>query len=252
MKRTWIVVGSVVTVVVLVFSTSQAVGLLAHEEVTETATFAAAGLDRLFVDNANGSVEVDGSATAEEITVVADISHGLQRTRHTAEVIDGALQVRDSCPFFSTWCTVHYRITVPARFAVRAASDNGWVTLRDLDGPVDVGSDNGRVELVRLTGDVLASSDNGSITGTALGSDVVLANSDNGRVELTFAEPPVRVEVDSDNGRIEIVVPDTDDTYLVDASSDNGSTDIGVRTDPASDRTIVADADNGSVTLRYP
>lgn len=252
MQRTWIVAGSIVTALAVAWTTSQAVSVLAHEEITRTRTFPVDGVERLHVRNGDGRVEIDGSATAREITVVAEISHGLQRTRHSAEVRDGELRVRSSCPILSTWCSVHYRITVPASMAVVADSSNGRVVVRDVDGPVLARSDNGRVEIVRLGGDVEASSDNGRVTGTGLRSAVVVADSDNGRVELTFAEPPTRVDASSDNGRVEVVVPDTADTYAVVASSDNGSTDIGVRTDPASDRTIHADSDNGSVTVRYP
>ena len=47
-------------------------------------------------------------------------------------------------------------------------------------------------------------------------------------------------------------MPDDDDAYRVDVRHRHGSTDIGVRTDPASDRSITAHTDNGSVTVRYP
>jgi DUF4097 and DUF4098 domain-containing protein YvlB len=81
---------------------------------------------------------------------------------------------------------------------------------------------------------------------------VVAADSDNGRVSLAFASAPTTVTATSDNGRVEVVVPDTADTYRVDAQTDTGSTDVGVRTDPTSDRSITAETDNGSVSVRYP
>lgn len=251
MKRTWLVAGSIVTVIAIAFGTSQAVGLLAHEEVTETETFPTDGVERLRVATDSGSIEIEGG-DVEEITVVAEISHGFQRTRHQADVEDGTLVVDSDCPIFSQWCSVDYRITVPADVDVVASSSNGRITVRDLTGDVDVDGDNGRVELVRLTGSITASTDNGRLEGTGLRSQHVDVDSDNGRVTLTFAEPPSAVTATSDNGRVEVVVPDTTDTYRVRATTDDGDNDVGVRTDPDSDRTITIDTDNGDVDVRYP
>ena len=92
----------------------------------------------------------------------------------------------------------------------------------------------------------------GSVIGTGLRSAAVDADSDNGSVRLTFAEPPRNVEATTDNGSVEVVVPDDDTTYLVDIDSQHGSTDIGVRTDPDSDRLVRGRTQNGNVTVRYP
>lgn len=251
MHRAWIVLGSILTVGAIGFGTAQAVSLLAHEETTETATFAAADITELDIASANGTIEIDGG-DVEEITVVAEISHGLRPTGHRARVEGSRLVIRGSCPFLSTWCATHYRITVPAGLTVDASTDNGRLSISDVTGTVLADSDNGRVELVRLTGDVIASTDNGRLVGTGLRSGSVDVDSDNGSVSLTFAAPPSIVSATSDNGRVEVVVPDTTDTYRVDLQTDDGATDVGVRTDPASDRSIHAESDNGSVTVRYP
>lgn len=251
MKRAWIVVGSILTVGVIGFGTAQAVSLLAHEEETETSTFAAGDVTELDIAAGNGSIEIVGD-DVERITVVAEISHGLRRTEHRAELEGTTLVVRSSCSWLSTWCSVDYRVTVPTDLLITADADNGHLTIRDITADVVADSDNGSVELVRLSGVVRATSDNGRVTGTGLRSSSVEADTDNGRVSLTFAEPPQSVIATSDNGRVEVVVPDTTDTYLVEAQTDNGSTDVGIRTDPDSDRTIHAATDNGSVTVRYP
>jgi hypothetical protein len=251
MKRAWIVVGSILTVGVIGFSTANAVSLLAHDEDVETSTFAAGDVTELDIDASNGSIEIVGD-DVERITVVAEISHGLRPTRHRAEVEGSTLVVRSSCTWIPIWCGVDYHVTVPADLLITASADNGRLTVRDITGDVTADSDNGSVELVRLSGVVRASSDNGRVTGTGLRSPSIEADTDNGRVSLTFAESPTTVIATSDNGRVEVVVPDTTDTYLVEAQTDNGSTDVGVRTDPESDRTILAATDNGSVTVRYP
>jgi hypothetical protein len=251
MRRAWIIVGSLITVVALGFATLNFIGVLAHEELIETADFDAAGLTAVDVAVENGSVEIVGG-DGDEVRLVAEISHGLRRTGHRAEVEGSTLVVRSSCPVLSTWCSVDYRLEVPADLAVTARSDNGRLAIRDVDGPVAVDSDNGSIELTRLSGSVTGSTDNGSLVASGLRSGNVTADSDNGRVSLAFAAAPDDVEATTDNGSVEVVVPDDATTYLVDIDSQHGSTDIGVRTDPDSERLIRGRTQNGNVTVRYP
>jgi hypothetical protein len=250
-RRAWIVGGSLLTIGVLLVWTAQIVSALAHEETTVVDTFPAADIRRLDLRSNNGSVEIQGREV-DEITVTAEISHGLRPTRTRATVDADTLQVRSSCPLLTTWCEVDYRIVVPSDLVVSADTDDGRLILRDLTSDVVATNDNGPVQLTRLSGDIRASTDNGRIQATGLRADVVVARSDNGRVRLQFAEPPNEVKATTDNGRVDVVVPDTADTYRVETRTDNGSTDMTVRTEPGSTRSIVARSDNGDVTVRYP
>jgi hypothetical protein len=250
MHRLWIIIGSLAAVAVLGFGTLNIVSLLAHEEVTERATFDATSIEVIDVDAEHGSVDIVG-VEGDEIRLVAEISHGLRRTSHRAEVEGSRLVLRSSCPWPFTWCHVDYRLEVPVDLAVVVNVDNGHVAIRDIDGPVDVDNDNGSVELIRLRGGVTAGTDNGSIEGTGLESASVLADSDNGGVALAFAAAPTTVQATTDNGSVEIVLPRGDETYRVDVDTSHGGTDVGVRTDPASDRVIVGRTSNGSVRVHY-
>lgn len=247
----WLIAGSVLTLGVLALFTVNVVSLLAHEVVTEVTRVPAAEIHLLDVRNADGKVEVVGGQV-DEITVTAKVSHGLRPTRYRVEVDAGVLVVRSSCPFLSTWCGVDQRITVPADLPIQASSDNGRIMLEDLTGPVTASADNGSLELTRLSGDLNVSSDNGKVDGSGLGSQMVVASSDNGLVRLEFSEPPRNVTAGSSNGQVDIVIPDTPVAYRVVAESSNGDTDVGVRTDPSSERTIVATSSNGRVKVRYP
>lgn len=254
-RQAWIIGGSVLTVVALLGATTNAIDFASREKETITDEVDAAGLVALELDVDSGSVEIVGTDT-DVVRLEVELQHGLRQTGHSVEVEERAegdvLHVRSSCPLFSQWCDADYRIEVPSGLAVRATVDDGRLTVRDVDGSVEVDGDDGSIELVRLTGDIVASTDNGSVVATGLRSQVVDADSDNGSVRLTFAEPPRRVEATTENGQVEVVVPDDDTTYLVDIDTDHGSTDIGVRTDPDSDRLIVGRTNNGSVTVRYP
>src|SRR5690606_35579019 len=129
-----------------------------------TDSFEAAGLAGGDVRTSNGSIEVVASEEATRSGIVsleAEISHGLRRTGHRAEVEGDTLVVRSTCPILSQWCEVDYWLEVPADLAVRAGIDIGHLVVRDIEGPVEVDSDNGSVELARLSGDLQASTDNG-------------------------------------------------------------------------------------------
>lgn len=250
-RRAWLVGGSLLAAVGLVVGTARIVGALAHVEETEVATFPAAGVDVLDIRSPQGTIDVRGG-DVDEITVTAEISHGLRPTGHTATVAGGVLRVRASCPLFVAWCEVDYRVEVPAGVDVVASTDDGRLIVRDVTGDVRADGDNGSLELTRLAGDLDVTTGNGRVDATGLRSPSVRAGTENGSVRLEFAEPPAAVEATSRNGRVDVVVPDTPDAYRVDLGTHNGATDVGVRTDPSSDRSVVASTHNGDVTVRYP
>jgi hypothetical protein len=250
-RRAWIVAGSVLAGIALLFGTVQVIGVLARDTTTEQQVFPAEGVRLVDVGVRNGTIEVRGAETSE-ISLTAEIDHGLRRTSHRAAVEGDVLRVRASCPAFGTWCKVDYRLVVPARVAVSVDANNGRLIVRDVTGTVRADGDNGSIELARLSGHVDVSTDNGRVQSSALASEQVVARTRNGQVRLEFAQPPLRVDADSDNGRVDVVLPRTADAYRVDLDTENGSTDVAVRTDPASRRSVEGRTRNGDVTVRYP
>lgn len=252
MRRLWLFVGSLAALAAVLFAAFNVLMLLAHEEVTEQHRFEAAGIASILVHADNGTVEVTGG-DVDEIAVSAEISHGLRRTSHRAEVEGDRLVVRGDCHMaMSYWCRTTYRVTVPADLPVVAEANNGRITLRDLRGDVDADSHNGRIELIRMAGDVTAESRNGRVEATGLRSGRVDARTSNGSVTLTFAAAPTTVEAHSRNGSVEVVVPDGPIAYRVVTDTSFGSVDAAVRTDPQGERSITATTRNGSVRVRYP
>jgi hypothetical protein len=145
------------------------------------------------------------------------------------------LEVTSHCPFsMGRGCGGHVLLVVPAGTEVHA------------------GSSAGSVRAAGLTGSVELSSSAGSVSGTGLRSRDVTAASSAGSTKLAFALPPQRVDASSSAGSVEVVVPRGSAAYLVDAGSSAGSSNVAVRTDPESDRTIRAHSSAGSVTVRYP
>ena len=145
------------------------------------------------------------------------------------------LEVTSHCPFsIGRGCSGHVLLVVPPGTEVHARSSAGSVRATGLTGVVEL------------------SSSAGSVSGTGLRSTEVAASSSAGSTKVAFVAPPRRVDATSSAGSVEVVVPRGSAAYLVDAGSSAGSSNVDVRTDPASDRTIRAHSSAGSVTVRYP
>lgn len=244
----WRLAGAVLTVAAIAWATFNVVSLVAHEERTETDTYAAAGLTVLAIETDTGRVRVTASET-DQVVVRTRISDGLGDSRRTVETIDGELQLSGSCPAVvgGTWCRVGYDVEVPRDLAVTIVADNGSVEVVGVAGALAVDADNGSIELRDVRGPVVASTDNGRVEATALRAATVRADSDNGRVELSFATAPTMVDARSDNGSVVVTVPDTGEAYVVTLDNDDGDQQLDVRVDPTSERQLLLSSDHGAV-----
>ncbi len=199
---------------------------------TSTETYPEA-ISHLVVDSSNGDIVIvateDGALTVERTE-----RYSFRNPEGTAVVDGTTLTLEDGCPgafaaLFSH-CRVDFRITVPAGTEVTVELSNGNI---DVDG---VG---GGVSLI---------CSNGDITGRSLTASVLLADSSNGDIGLSFVSAPERIVADTSNGDIEIVVPD--DTYRIEAETSNGRIEYGVDTDPDAERSITATTSNGDIDIR--
>jgi hypothetical protein len=251
-RAAWLAVGSLAAVVGMLYSTFQVVGVLAHEEHDKTVRVADPAVTVLDVASQGGAIEVIG-ADVDVVRIDAHVSDGIVATEFTNEVVGDRLQVRVRCRMVieNQWCSASLRIVIPRGLEVKIRSWNDSVTVRGVAGRVDAESGDGTVEGESLSGATRLHSDNGSVRASRLRSESIQADSNNGSVRLEFADAPLSAIAGSDNGSVEVAVPRGDEGYAVDISSDNGATDNLVRSDPASERRIVATSNNGSVTVRY-
>jgi hypothetical protein len=248
----WLAAGSVLTIAAFGWGTFNVVDLLAHEVSTVTEVIDAEGVSMIDIDNSTGRVVVTGTDT-DEITIVARVSDGLRDAENSYRIVDGRLEIRGTCPLFgSMWCSVDYRIEIPADVALDIDVDDERVEVVDMRGAITVDNDNGSIRIRGAEGALALDADNGRIEATGIRSSTVSADSDNGSVEIVMAVPPDTLDARSDNGSVTVVLPDTPDAYAVDASTDNGNVRNDVRHDPTSSRTITVSSDNGNVTVRYP
>lgn len=246
----WRVLGSIAAVLILAMVVLQVLSLIARSTETVRSVHSVDGVDGLEVLASNGDVRVS-AVDRDDVLIVAEVSHGLVRTRTEVEVIDGTLTASEECPFIVGDCQVDYRIEVPSDLRVTVDAGNGSVSARALGGPATLRSDNGGIDAVGLRGPSRLESDNGDVRAEALEAEEVEARSRNGEVLVDLQVVPTRAIAESDNGDVELRVPRSEDAYDLELRTDNGSESGQLRTDPDSDRRLVVRSRNGDVTVGY-
>lgn len=251
LRRTWLVLGSVAAVAMLTFGVASAIGLVAREDRTVRHEFDARDLDVVEVSVESGDVRVVGDADTV-VRVVIRIREGLGGIDEVARVDGERLVLSSACPaFWSTFCEARYEVHVPSTMKVVARSENGDAVVSAVDAGSTIVSENGDVTGERLGGQVTMTTENGNALATEFGGDLLDVESRNGDVEVDAARPPSSVTARSDNGDVAVRIPRGDELYAVSATTDNGEATTPVRTDPGAERRIIAESDNGDVTVRY-
>ncbi|MEU6743508.1 DUF4097 family beta strand repeat-containing protein [Streptosporangium sandarakinum] len=151
-------------------------------------------------------------------------------TSHTTE--GGTLTLKFSCPVHvavGAGCDVSYRVEVPRGLPVRAESDSGRVTLKDLSGDVEARSDSGAIDATGLTG------------------KNAVARTDSGAITFAFAGPPETVKTTTDSGRTEVRLPKG--AYDIDTSTDSGRKEISAPNDPSAPRSVRLSSDSGDLKV---
>lgn len=233
LRPLWRIAGVLATAVaVLVVTASMVSAMVRDEELVRRILTAEEAVHTLSVSVEIGTIEVV-VGDERQVKVEGILFHGFDEVELTTELTSGVAVVAARCPGLSQWCRVDLRIEVPAGTDVESVISNGRLLVSDIDGDVHVRGGNLVVDLIDVAaGDVRAQIRNGTI-------------------EMVFDAPPRAVEATIGNGRIDIELPVTEASYRVDMAAGNGSTQADIRTDPSSDRSIVARTQNGGVNVRY-
>ena len=233
-RPAWRILASVLTLAALLWGTINVVNLLSHGEQHLTRTFAAEGVTRVDVSTDRGSVRVIAS-DRDDIRLSAYLSDGLGGTDNAIRRRGNRLLIDGACNFpVAYWCTASYTLRVPRDVKLVLWSGSGDVTVAGATADLDLTSLHGSIDASRLR------------------SEYVRAVTDHGHLTLRFATAPMQVQGSVAHGDATVVVPRTGEAYHVDLSSDHGSTDSTVRTDPTARRTVDLSSEHGDVTVRYP
>jgi len=218
--------------------------------VTEHRSATYDGVRALDIDLGFESVEIVGAADATSVSMTRSYTWSLAKPSISNRLDGDLLSIGSSCPFsVGLGCSGHVRLVVPKTLEVQVHNSDGSVTLRDLDGPVDLSTSDGSINASNLTGRVTLHSDDGSVAATGLRSDELEATTSDGSVRLTFALPPSSVTADTGDGSIEVVVPSDGTAYNVTATTGDGSRNVSVPTDSSSPRHLKLSTGDGSLTV---
>lgn len=226
------------------------VGLVAYEKVSFNRTFTEP-ITSLDIGSGAGSVTVIGDRESG-VELEAHGNAGLSKNRHSEVVENNVLKIRTECYGIGiSRCDLHYTLHVPPTFVVAGKADNGRMKIVGMRARVDLRSDNGRIEVQNSSGDMRLESNNGIIRVIDSRSKRVEMKSDNGSIRASFLESPDHVEADANNGTITVEVPENGQKYQTETHSNNGSIRNGLLIDSTSSKSIKANSNNGSITLRY-
>jgi hypothetical protein len=248
----WLVLGSALTVLLLVWSALQVVSLLARSTREVRVTEPATGLAEVVVELSGGSLLVRG-ASGEQLRldgrVVSDVS---EATLDVARDGDRwVVQVRCRLAFLPTACGADLELAVPAGLAVTVLASNAPVRLVGLAGALDVRTSNDRVEGDALSGPVRVRTSNDRVELRGLRSRSVDVTTSNDSVLVDLADVADEVTVQTSNAPVEVVVPDDSGPFAVDLTTSNGSSTNDVRSDPDSPLRITVRTSNDDVVVRH-
>jgi hypothetical protein len=218
--------------------------------VTEHRSATYHGVRALDVDLSFESVEVVGSANATSVSMTRSYTWSLGKPSISNRLDGDVLSIGSSCPFsVGLGCSGHVRLVVPKDMEVQVHNSDGSMTLRNIDGPIDLSTSDGSINASNLTGPVTLHSDDGSLTATGLRSGEVEATTSDGSIRLSFAVAPSSVTADTGDGSIEVVVPSDGTAYQVTGTTGDGSRDVTVPTDSSSARHMQLSTGDGSLRV---
>ncbi|MEU6717896.1 DUF4097 family beta strand repeat-containing protein [Nonomuraea sp. NPDC046802] len=204
--------------------------------------------DTVSYDVTDKVAAVKVEADAGSVEVVESDRQGIRVTERlvwrknkpeTSHPVQGdTLALSFKCP--TTWglgapgvsCEVSYQVEVPKGLSVKASTDSGKVTLKNLSGPLEAETDSGAIEAGGLSG------------------KRVVTRTDSGNMTVAFTGQPDKVESATDSGRTVIHVPHG--PYRIEAQSGSGNQNITAARDPASQRVIALSSDSGDLEVVTP
>lgn len=260
-------VGSLLTLLMILWGSAQALDRLSIEE--ERIARSYAGVTAIDLRHAHGDVDLV-RASGRRTIVAIDSRHGFLSSHQREDTLRaGELRLRGSCDFVTLGtCEENYRVEVPRGVTVSVRTSAGETTARGLrGGDLELRSSAGpvtgtdiRARLVTLrsnAGPVKASgirAEHLVLRSSAGGVDVersvariVTAESAAGQTSVELLRAPLRIDASSSAGGVEVFVPNG--VYDVDARTSAGEESVQVRQRPGARRKIRAHSSAGDVNV---
>jgi hypothetical protein len=166
--------------------------------------FSAAGIEKLNLDNFNGSIEIEGTKS-DQMQVNVEISADSEAELDNVEIdfIEGTnFVIRSKSLIMKPRCSVRYQIKLPDNIALAdVISTNGKVSITGCGGDAEIRSSNGSIDVENYQGSLTLKTSNGSVDAISIRGDVNIRTS-NGSIEAIDVSG--KVYANTSNGKIEI------------------------------------------------
>jgi hypothetical protein len=225
-----VVLGTIVTAGLIGIVAFMLLDTAAQHSFSTTARYTS--VRTLVVSSGAGSVTLTSAPAGEPLVVRAHETEALFSPNASQRLArDGTLSLTASCPG-KLRCSVDYTVSVPRDVAVKVSSGFGDIRATGLSSvsSIQLGTTAGAIHAAGL-----------SAPGIRLTTGV-------GDLTATLAQPARRLHASTFAGGLRLTVPDT--SYALHVSSGVGHVSYqGVRSDPASPRTIDATSSVGDITI---
>nr|WP_225993482.1 DUF4097 family beta strand repeat-containing protein [Actinomadura rudentiformis] len=254
-RGVWILL-AVLTAIVVVLPTGLAT-LSRLFERTERTTETVPGAIKALEIDAGGAEVAIGAGSTGRVKLHSTLTWSVTKPKVIRSVQAGTLKILVVCdgevpPYDAFGCAADLDLQVPPEVSVRVQATSGRVVIRDIAGDVRIHGTSGAVKLDHLRGRVWAGTNSGSIEGRALVSPEVDAGVRSGSVDLSFVDPPQKVNVRTGSGAATVTVP-RGTHYRVDGWSGSGKREIdGALEDNDATGQISVTTGSGSVRVGYP
>lgn len=196
--------------------------------------------ERIEVDIAAGNVAVTGNANVSGVSVEAEIDGD---ATPSFELADGVLTVGDDC---TSDCRIDYSIFTEGEATVVIATDDGNVTINNLNGAVTVDAPAGAVTLGSVSGDLQVIVGEGSVLGTRLEATTATIEATDGDIDVTFDEVVMTLVIATDRGDVTVQLPDG--AYAFDTTPQDRS-ELRIDDTPEAANTVVLSTGDGEIIV---
>ncbi len=286
MKRTLTIAGVAIAALTVVYGCLTLLTVMARDRIEAPVSFE--NVKAVQLDLGAGGLTLTGTDSAA-VTGTRTTVRSVARPRIKERVdSEGTLHLSTDCPWFASFnCSASYKLNVPKDVVVSGSSSGGSLSFQAIKGEIKVSSSGGGVRASNLGGKLTADSSGGGITvdrsigplkldssgggitvtdssgkvhASSSGGGIQLSgststdvdlSSSGGGVRASFTKPPKKVRISSSGGGVRLVLPRSEISYAVDASSSGGSSSVKIRTDPESPYTVWLRSSGGSVTATY-
>lgn len=145
-------------------------------------------------------------------------------------------------------CSSAVALYVPARVAVVVNAPDG-VWANGVRGGVRAVSEDGPVTVKDVAGPVHLETRDGSVSASELASREVRADTRDGAVSLSLTAPPQSVRVGTRDARTDLVLPSARGGYALDIDRQDGSQHVDVPVNPRSERQVTIRSRNADVRV---